>query len=188
MPLITTARSTLTVVSRPANRSFSASSRWSFGWAAAKLSMVAAACSIGTRRLARVGMSFTISALSRHASRSSTGGPSHIWAEVSVGTLCWMHGQSGLGAATLGSAATAAASNMRNIATRPTDGIERNARHSIPSPIMPKACLRHDVGEGQGGGIPERRGFGFPPPLTPPHKGEGNPVAAVVGETSHLLG
>ena len=29
------------------------------------------------------------------------------------------------------------------------------------------------------GGIPERRRSGFPPPLAPPHKGEGNPVGAL---------
>ena len=29
------------------------------------------------------------------------------------------------------------------------------------------------------GGIPEHRGSGFPPPLTPPHKGEGNPRVPV---------
>ena len=29
------------------------------------------------------------------------------------------------------------------------------------------------------GGIAEHRGWGFPPPLAPPHKGEGNPVGAL---------
>jgi len=68
----------------------------SFGCAAAKLSMAAVASSIGTRLLDSVGISFTISALSRHASSSSTTGPSHICADVSTATLCWMHGQSAL--------------------------------------------------------------------------------------------
>ena len=31
------------------------------------------------------------------------------------------------------------------------------------------------VGEGQGGGASQRSTSGFPPPLTPPHQGEGNP-------------
>jgi pyruvate/2-oxoacid:ferredoxin oxidoreductase alpha subunit/Pyruvate/2-oxoacid:ferredoxin oxidoreductase gamma subunit len=35
------------------------------------------------------------------------------------------------------------------------------------------------------GGIPERQAPGLPPPLTPAHKGEGNPVATVAGESLH---
>src|SRR5262245_5618453 len=33
-------------------------------------------------------------------------------------------------------------------------------------------------GEGQGGGIAEHRRWRFPPPLAPPHKGEGDPRTA----------
>ncbi len=39
----------------------------------------------------------------------------------------------------------------------------------VPSPIVPEARLRHDVGEGQGGGMAEQFSLGLPPPLTPPH-------------------
>src|SRR5262245_6704801 len=35
-------------------------------------------------------------------------------------------------------------------------------------------------GRGRVGGIAEHRRLGLPPPLTPPHKGEGNPSAKVV--------
>src|SRR5262245_19692098 len=108
MPLMTTARSTLTVTSRPANRSFNASSRLPLGWAAAKALMAAVACSMGTRRLVSVGSSLPISSLSRQCSSSSTGGPSHICAEVSLATLCWIQGQSALGSTTFRSAAMAA--------------------------------------------------------------------------------
>ena len=87
MPLITTARSLLTVLSSPANSSLSASSRWSGGCAAANCAMAAAACSIGTRRLASTAMSFDICSLSRHWVRSSTSAPSHICAELSIATL-----------------------------------------------------------------------------------------------------
>jgi alkylation response protein AidB-like acyl-CoA dehydrogenase len=41
------------------------------------------------------------------------------------------------------------------------------------APTSPPPC-----GEGQGGGIAEHQPLGFPPPLTPPHKGEGNPRGA----------
>ena len=34
------------------------------------------------------------------------------------------------------------------------------------------------------GGIPEPQRSGFPPPLTPPHKGEGNPLASVEGKAA----
>jgi cell division protein FtsL len=30
--------------------------------------------------------------------------------------------------------------------------LDTNSRHAVPSPIVPEARLRHDVGEGQGGG------------------------------------
>jgi len=37
------------------------------------------------------------------------------------------------------------------------------------------------------GGIAEHQRSGVPPPLTPPHKGEGNPVAAAARESFHPL-
>jgi len=43
---------------------------------------------------------------------------------------------------------------------------KRIASRTVPSPL---------VGEGQGGGDSRTSMLGFPPPLTPPHKGEGNP-------------
>jgi hypothetical protein len=46
-------------------------------------------------------------------------------------------------------------------------------RDGAPSPITPKACLRHDVGEGWGGG--DRRTFdvGIPPTPNPSPQGGG---------------
>jgi len=41
-------------------------------------------------------------------------------------------------------------------------------------------------GRDREGGIAERLPSGVPPPLTPPHKGEGNPVAASFGEATFL--
>ncbi len=38
-----------------------------------------------------------------------------------------------------------------------------------------RAGVSDVVGGGQGGGIAEHLPLGFPPPLTPPHEGEGNP-------------
>jgi carbon-monoxide dehydrogenase medium subunit len=55
----------------------------------------------------------------------------------------------------------------------------QGARRSVPSPL---------VGEGQGGGDSRTSMPWFPPPLTPPHKGEGNPVAAASIETDKLFG
>ncbi len=43
----------------------------------------------------------------------------------------------------------------------------RGERHSVPSPIMPKACLRHDVGEGQGGGESQTWNVAVPPTPNP---------------------
>ena len=51
-----------------------------------------------------------------------------------------------------------------------TAEMERGGRRTVPSPL---------VGEGQGGGNPRQRMSGLPPPLTPPHKGEGNPALPV---------
>ena len=48
-------------------------------------------------------------------------------------------------------------------------------------------CNTLPCGEGQGRGSPIPQMSGFPPPLTPPRKGEGNPTAAVVGESFHPL-
>ncbi len=47
--------------------------------------------------------------------------------------------------------------------------LERRQNHSVPSPL---------VGEGQGGGDGRTLEVGLPPTLTPPHKGEGNPLGA----------
>src|SRR5262245_21352978 len=44
------------------------------------------------------------------------------------------------------------------------------------------------VGRGQGGGIAEPPLSGFPPPLTPPHEGEGNPVAAAARDCATVMG
>jgi DNA ligase-associated metallophosphoesterase len=43
----------------------------------------------------------------------------------------------------------------------------------VPSPIMPKACLRHDVGEGQGGGDCRTSAVGIPPTPNPSPQGGG---------------
>jgi hypothetical protein len=43
----------------------------------------------------------------------------------------------------------------------------RQQRQQVPSPLL--------VGEGQGGGSPKPGAERIPPPLAPPHKGEGNP-------------
>src|SRR5262245_33456232 len=162
MPFMTTARSLLTVASRPANRSFSASSRFSCGCAAAKLSMDAVACSMGTRRLARTAISLPISSFFCHPVRPSTGGPSHICVAVSVATLRWTHGQSGLG---VSAAIAAPASAARSVAARKlTDRIERGASRSVPSPL---------VGEGQGGGESQTSKVGVPPTPNPSPQGGG---------------
>jgi hypothetical protein len=48
----------------------------------------------------------------------------------------------------------------------------------VPSPL---------VGEGQGGGIRQRLPPGFPPPLTPPRKGEGDRLAQVGNAISNTM-
>jgi hypothetical protein len=53
---------------------------------------------------------------------------------------------------------------------RPTPRLQGKVGASASPPPL---CGRDRVG-----GIPEHRGLGFPPPLTPPHKGEGNPRTA----------
>jgi carbon-monoxide dehydrogenase medium subunit len=57
--------------------------------------------------------------------------------------------------------------------------LEQGASRNVPSPL---------VGEGQGGGDARTSMSWFPPPLTPPHKGEGNPVAALSNEADTLFG
>jgi hypothetical protein len=67
----------------------------------------------------------------------------------------------------------------------PTPPLERGACHSVPSPVAPEARLRHDVGEGQGGGDCRTSKVGSPPTPNPSpqgaHKGEGDPVGAWSG-------
>ena len=46
-------------------------------------------------------------------------------------------------------------------------------RHSVPSPIVPEARLRHDVGEGQGGGDGRTSPLGVPPTPSPSPQGGG---------------
>ncbi len=56
-----------------------------------------------------------------------------------------------------------------------------SARPAVPSPIVPEARLRHDVGEGQGGGEPQR--VGSPPTPSPsPHHAEGVSLTRRGGE------
>jgi 2,4-dienoyl-CoA reductase (NADPH2) len=43
----------------------------------------------------------------------------------------------------------------------------------VPSPVMPEACLRHDVGEGQGGGDCRTSAVGIPPTPSPSPPGGG---------------
>ena len=48
-------------------------------------------------------------------------------------------------------------------------------RRGIPSPIVPEARLRHDVGEGQGGGDRRTSAVGIPPTPNPSPQGGGGP-------------
>jgi nucleoside triphosphate diphosphatase len=59
-------------------------------------------------------------------------------------------------------------------------------RRGVPSPIVPEARLRHDVGEGQGGG--DRRTFiaGIPPTPNPSPQGGGG-SSAVLGDVPPAL-
>jgi len=44
----------------------------------------------------------------------------------------------------------------------------------VPSPLVPEARLRHDVGEGQGGGEPPALVVGSPPTPSPSPQGGGD--------------
>jgi len=55
---------------------------------------------------------------------------------------------------------------------------ERAVRATSPSPVTPEACLRHDVGEGRGGGDRRASAVGIPPTPNPsPHRVEDAPSA-----------
>jgi len=58
-------------------------------------------------------------------------------------------------------------------------GDAATAAAGVPSPIAPEARLRHDVGEGQGGGDKTRSPLRIPPTPNPSPQGGGEPVAAV---------
>jgi len=60
---------------------------------------------------------------------------------------------------------------------------------SVPSPVMPEACLRHDVGEGQGGGDGRTLEVGTPPTPSPSPQGGGEqcPIRPYAGETDLFI-
>jgi hypothetical protein len=52
--------------------------------------------------------------------------------------------------------------------------LDTNRRDVVPSPLVPEARLRHDVGEGQGGGDGRTSNVAIPPTPNPsPHHAEG---------------
>src|SRR5438477_2035206 len=74
-------------------------------------------------------ISFFISSLSRHCVRSSTSGPSHICADVTVATLRWTQGQS----LALAASACAPPSAMALAAIRPVIVLDRVMASSLNS-------------------------------------------------------
>ena len=95
--------------------------------------------------------------------------------EVAVMLAAGLLAENGAGETEGSEAAFSAMQRLRKKASRlvraaretPPHGCGRRRSQIVPSPL---------VGEGQGGGTPAP--LGFPPPLAPPHKGEGNPRGA----------
>jgi hypothetical protein len=57
--------------------------------------------------------------------------------------------------------------------------LSQRPRHAVPFPVAPEARLRHDVGEGQGGGESQTSNVGSPPTPNPSRQG-GEPGRACV--------
>src|SRR5262245_14847181 len=57
--------------------------------------------------------------------------------------------------------------------------LAERANAGVPSPIVPKARLRHDVGEGQGGGESPTSAVGIPPTPNPSPQGGGGHAGSV---------
>jgi ring-1,2-phenylacetyl-CoA epoxidase subunit PaaD len=55
-------------------------------------------------------------------------------------------------------------------------------RTMVPSPLTPEACLRHDVGEGQGGGDCRTLAVAAPPTPSPSPQGGGETPGVAVGD------
>jgi hypothetical protein len=65
--------------------------------------------------------------------------------------------------------------------------VMRGRLRAFPSPIEPEARLRHDVGEGQGGGDGRTSAVGIPPTPIPSPQGGGEAFAATVALATRLV-